>query len=1368
MMPDRLEQIERIVLTLLDVPASDRARLLDEWCRGDPDLRREAETLLAGQNTAEALLRTPAPGAARLLLRAVAREALIGRSLGPYRIEAPLGAGGMGQVYRAHDAKLGREVALKVLPPDLATDPDRLARFEREARLLAGLSHPAILTIHDIGIHDAVPYVVTELLEGETLREVLTRRQPTWREVLGIALQAAQGLAAAHRQGIVHRDLKPENLFLTSDGRLKILDFGLAKRAPASPPSAGEPIDTATEPGILVGTAAYMAPEQVQGRAVDARADVFAFGIVLYELLTTRHPYRQDTLAGTLDAILHESPPSLAALVPELPPAISGIVQRCLGKAREDRYPDASALAQALGAATEAIQEAEGPRRADEPTPYPGLRSFTEQEAHLFVGREAEVASLWHRIRDHRLVGVIGPSGAGKTSFVRAGVLPERPDGWAAIVCSPGPAPLGGLGQALAPALASDPDALSRLNAFEDPEVAVALLRRWRDRHASALIVVDHLEELFTLTPPVAQAQFADLLGRLIAEGDTHVVLVVRDDFLMHCSQLPPLAPVLGQLTALLPLSRDAKRRALVEPAAALGYRFEPPSLADEMVAAVEESREPLPLLAFAVARLWERRDRERACLTRDAYLEIGGVAGAVARHAEDTLARIGAGHERTVREVFRQLVTAQGTRAVIEWDDLLTVVPDREAGEHVLQALVDARLLTSCEVAGTGGRPSRHRVAIAHESLVTVWPRLGRWRAQDADSDRLRALRRPDGRLPNAWRRWIGFVSAIVLATAFGAALALWLPRAEGPAPVVRSELSVRPAETLDAGGFPGVPTTTAGGTRTALRWTRDGTALVFVGRRGGVQQLFVRPLDAVEARPLAGTEDARVPAISADGQWIAFWAANALKKVPVTGDPVVEVQRLDVPPTGLVWDHRGGLLFSISHSHIQQAGTETPLTTLGKTERAHVVSAVLPDERTVLFTVRKRTFTWGDEVVEALDLPTGRRKLLLRDAADARYVPTGHLVFLRSNVLYAVPFDMHAVEVAGAPSPILQGIAQALSGGLSGDMTGAGQFDIAATGALAWVPGGVERPPARSIVTVDVRGHVSPGASPFRDYGPGLRVSPDGRQAAVTVRTNREQGLWLYDLERGTLNPLVQRGEVWTPLWSLDGRDVFFHWLDGGQYLLARQLADTNAQPEVLAEGWFHAGSLGPDRELVGTSGWDASWDLGVVRVGDQARGIEPLIASPAWEGWPEVSPDGQWLAYVSNASGRYEVYVQPYSVRGVAPTVVSLDGGTSPSWHPGGGQLFYLEGAYEPQTKGRMMVVQFAGGSPPRVGRPMPLFEFDPARLRFVCRPMRCYDVARDGKRFYVIHTPAPPSSPAVTHVSLVQNWFQELQAKVPAAK
>ena len=240
------------------------------------------------------------------------------------------------------------------------------------------------------------------------------------------------------------------------------------------------------------------------------------------------------------------------------------------------------------------------------------------------------------------------------------------------------------LGQALAPELQGDVEALRRLVRFEDPAEAFETLVRWRKAHAGALLVVDQFEELFTLCAPEAQARFAALLGRLAGEAGVHVLLSMRDDFLMRCHEHEALAPVFAELTPLGPLAGEALRRALEEPAKAEGFRFEE-GLVGKMTAAVEGERGALPLLAFAVSRLWEKRDRERRLLTQEAYAEIGGVAGALARHAEATLERIGAERQGMVREIFRNLVTAQGTRAACDREELLSVFPDRKAAEEVL-----------------------------------------------------------------------------------------------------------------------------------------------------------------------------------------------------------------------------------------------------------------------------------------------------------------------------------------------------------------------------------------------------------------------------------------------------------------------------------------------------------------------------------------------------------------------------------------------------------------------------------------------------------------------------------------------------------
>ncbi len=296
-----------------------------------------------------------------------------GSRLDSYEIIAPLGAGGMGEVYRARDTSLKRDVAIKVLPDYWSRDPGRLHRFELEAQATAALNHPNIVSIFYVGQHDASPYIVTELLQGETLRERLRHGPLRPREIVDFGVDIARGLAAAHDAGIVHRDLKPENLFITKDGRLKILDFGLAKLTQAQAASADGTTATIrqqTDPGHVLGTVGYMAPEQVRVEAADARSDIFAFGVILYEMLTGRRAFHKATSAETMSAILNEDPPPLSHSLQSFPPALQRIVSRCLEKKPERRFQHASDLGFALetlsdsgSAAAPAVREAVSGKR---------------------------------------------------------------------------------------------------------------------------------------------------------------------------------------------------------------------------------------------------------------------------------------------------------------------------------------------------------------------------------------------------------------------------------------------------------------------------------------------------------------------------------------------------------------------------------------------------------------------------------------------------------------------------------------------------------------------------------------------------------------------------------------------------------------------------------------------------------------------------------------------------------------------------------------------------------------------------------------------------------------------------------------------
>jgi len=311
-----------------------------------------------------------------------------GQRLGPYEILAPIGAGGMGEVYKARDTRLGRDVAIKVLPAGFAADPERLRRFEQEARATAALDHPNILAVFDIGTHEGTPYIVEQLLEGETLRERLRGGPLPPGKAVDFGVQIAQGLAAAHGKGIVHRDLKPENLFITEDGRIKILDFGLARlRAPETPQPEGRSeaatADSPTREGRILGTPGYMSPEQVRGKPVDARTDIFAFGVVLYEMLSGNRAFEGDTAADTQAAILTKDP---SPLPPITPASLDRVVRRCIEKRPEDRFSSAHDLAFAL--------EAVSGSGAAISTPAAGVQVTLPRPRHLVAGAAAAVLVL--------------------------------------------------------------------------------------------------------------------------------------------------------------------------------------------------------------------------------------------------------------------------------------------------------------------------------------------------------------------------------------------------------------------------------------------------------------------------------------------------------------------------------------------------------------------------------------------------------------------------------------------------------------------------------------------------------------------------------------------------------------------------------------------------------------------------------------------------------------------------------------------------------------------------------------------------------------------------------------------------------------
>ena len=558
-----------------------------------------------------------------------------------YEILEMLGRGGMGEVWRAFDLKLRVEVGLKALREDLFQSERRLELLRQEVRAAREVVSPNVCRIFDLIEIDGRELVSMEYVDGATLLGVLQERGPLeLKEAQDIASQFLSGLEAIHKAGLVHRDVKPENIMLTRAGRVVVMDFGLARG-----PESGA--------GSVSGTPAYMAPEHAAGQEVDARADVYSAGVVLAEMVCPEGIKSYQSRQSVWEGVRSEP-----AQVPDSPWA--PVIQRAVARDRERRQNSAHTLIRELEDVTLRVEGAEDLH------PYPGLASFTEDDAEYFFGREAEVERLWRKLDGSpRMLGLIGPSGAGKSSFINAGVLPNATAGWSIITCTPGSAAFRSFSQALASELAGDTEAMRELVDLDDLDSTISAASRWRTRHKTALLVVDQFEELCTLNSGEVQTRFTELLGRLTIESDVFVLLSMRDDFFFNCHQFESLNPVITELTLLGPPTGGALRRALVQPATKCGYRFEDDDLVEEILVEVEGERGALPLLAFALARLWEKRDRDSGLLTRQAYHDIGGVGGALARHAEATVDRIGVERIPIVRELFRNLVTAEGTRAV-------------------------------------------------------------------------------------------------------------------------------------------------------------------------------------------------------------------------------------------------------------------------------------------------------------------------------------------------------------------------------------------------------------------------------------------------------------------------------------------------------------------------------------------------------------------------------------------------------------------------------------------------------------------------------------------------------------------------------
>lgn len=705
-----------------------------------------------------------------------------GTRIQQYELIRLLGRGGMGSVYLARDVQLGRRVAIKFLQ---TVDLSLAQRFILEARATARCSHENIVIIHEVGAVHGSPFMVLEFIQGHSLTQLIRgQRVPPPRAVELIA-PVVRALICAHAHHIVHRDLKPDNIMVADSGVIKVLDFGIAKVlrereqpvAPSGPraapaPAGAEPQVELTRSGSILGTMTYMSPEQWgAGGPVDHRTDIWAVGIMLFRMLAGRaplEPLRGPQLAVT--AALDEPMPRLADAAPDVPPELADVVDRCLRKRKEERFPDAGALLQALEPFLPGRYGRE--LRVDE-SPYAGLSSFQESDAKRFFGRAREIAAVVNRLRDRPLLAIVGPSGAGKSSFVRAGLVPylkRSGEGWEAIVLRPGRNPLAALASLVAPLVGSSPTVEEDLAAQgrlvqrlrEEPGYAAAALRsRSRRERRNMLVFVDQFEELYTqVLDPRERAAFTACLASMADDvtSPMRVVLSLRSDFLDRVPEDEGfMAELALGLVFLSPPSREGLRDALVQPAEMAGFRFEDPKTVEHMIDHLEATHGALPLLQFAATRLWEARDPARKLLTRSAYDAMGGVAGALTNHADSVLEKLSTPERSLARELLLRLVTPERTRALVPVEELRELKQDADEIERLMDHLVRARLLVVHTMSGGSGAT----VELVHESLLSAWPTLRRWLDESQEDasflEQLRQATRPwqaKGRDPGLlWR---------------------------------------------------------------------------------------------------------------------------------------------------------------------------------------------------------------------------------------------------------------------------------------------------------------------------------------------------------------------------------------------------------------------------------------------------------------------------------------------------------------------------------------------------------------------------------------------------------------------------------------
>ena len=687
---------------------------------------------------------------------------LTGKSIKGYDFGDLLGQGGYGVVYRARQEAVLREVAIKVILSKYANQPQFIRRFESEAQVVARLEHPHIVPLYDYWREPDSTCLVMRYLRGGSLRDLIERQGKLQTDVAAKILdQIGSALTFAHRNGVVHRDVNPGNILLDEDGNAYLSDFGIAKE---------EGADDGTPDGAIVGTMAYLAPEQIRGAEADRQSDVYALGITLYEMLSGLRPFADLTLATLVYKHLNEPLPLLDHNALNLPPAFNSIIQRATAKEPAERFEDALELVkefqQALrhGQPTEELELEELDfsefELLETKNPYKGLRAFQQADHADFFGRTAMIQRVLDRLQEpvveNNFLAVIGPSGSGKSSLVKAGVLPALRSGripgsenWFYAEMVPGAAPLEELGAALLRVSTSQlPGVVETLREHVDG-LAQGVYEALPSKDSKLLLMIDQFEELFTQVELESdRQQFLDLILNAVSAENSPVIIIatLRADFYDRPLLYQGFGELIRARTELvLPLNDEELSETIFGPADNVGAIIEE-GLIETIIEDVREQPGALPLLQYALTELFERR--EGALLTIAAYKDIGGTLGALAKRAEEVFQRFKKEGQNMARQLFLRLVTLgegqEDTRRRILQTELLTL-GDRDVAEDVIDRFGRYRLLTFDRDDATRS-PT---VEVAHEALIRRWERLREWLTESRNDIRL------ERELLNAAHEW-------------------------------------------------------------------------------------------------------------------------------------------------------------------------------------------------------------------------------------------------------------------------------------------------------------------------------------------------------------------------------------------------------------------------------------------------------------------------------------------------------------------------------------------------------------------------------------------------------------------------------------